>query len=504
MVERLAGDLARGSGTPATRALMLLCVLLVAHPLRAEHLASPAPQQSHWEPLAEEVGQLLATSNNPQATLVIVDNGAIAVLRDYPSTPGSTPGNANAGAGTTPFRLGSITKLFTALTLLHACAATDTALDTPLASVIDKSLWQNPWRETHPIRLNQLIELSAGFADISGREFASAQPLPRLQALALDPESHTTHWTPGLQHSYTNLAPAYSALAVEALTKQSFATYLAQNVLQPVGMPDATLRELTDLPGGFQADGITPIPYWHTIFPAFGGLNATPRQFANLLLRLSRRDLGPALNTALKRRGDLELWQPTSTAAARQGLALGYGAGVYATLRNGQLVYGHGGDADGYRTRFGLMGNSTRGYFVAINSDNPRLLRRLQAVVESALSRGLPTPAPKAELPGRPSHAHLDRFTGSYYPASTRFGISRWRDGKAKSAHIRRVDRRLSMQQGDRTTELLWLGGSLFRRPDDPVATVVFVEAGGVLYLQGELGNWQQQTGRVTTRSTSP
>jgi len=60
------------------------------------------------------------------------------------------------------------------------------------------------------------------------------------------------------------------------------------------------------------------------------------------------------------------------------------------------------------------------------------------------------------------------------------------------------------MQQGDRTTELLWLGGSLFRRPDDPVATVVFVEAGGVLYLQGELGNWQQQTGRVTTRSTSP
>ena len=29
-----------------------------------------------------------------------------------------------------------------------------------------------------------------------------------------------------------------------------------------------------DLPGGFRADGVTEIPYWHMTYPAYGALNA--------------------------------------------------------------------------------------------------------------------------------------------------------------------------------------------------------------------------------------
>lgn len=457
----------------------------------SSQLAAEERAANSWDSLAQEVGRVLAATNNPRAALIIVDHGSIAVSRDYgqqsaPGVPDQTPVQGN-----TPFRLGSITKLFTALALLHASSATNTPLDTPLHDILDQKLWQNPWRQTHPVRLHQLAELSAGFADISGPEFASAEPLPPLKALAIDPDSHTTRWPPGLQHSYTNLAPAYSALAVEVLTGQSFAAYLQRYVLQPLGMPDATLQPLADLPGGFKADGVTPIPYWHTIYPAFGGLNATPNQFANLLLAMTSGNFGPTLNPAIARRGVGELWQPTSTAAARAGLTLGYGAGIYATIRDEQLIYGHGGDADGYRSRFGVIGNSTRGYFLAINSDNPRLLRRLQALVEQQLIIGTDKPVPPVERSSTPPHAALERFVGTYYKASRRFSLGRKQD-EGNAARIHRVGKRLQFKRGSTSTELLWLGGNRFRRNNDPVATLVFVEANNALYLQGELGNWQR------------
>ncbi len=459
---------------------------------------APVKEPATWADLDKQVGQLLAKTPNAMATLIIADNNAIALQRDY-YRPSDTRKNAlntlSGQPGNVPFRLGSITKIFTALALIHATAATNTPLDTPLQNIIDPSLWKNSWRDTHPVQLGQLIELSAGFADISGREFASAQPLPRLQALALDANSHVTHWPPGLQHSYTNLAPAYSALVVEALSGQTFETYLVRHVLKPLGMPTATLQPLANLPGGFRADGKTPIPYWHTLYPAFGGLNTTPREFANFLLKLTRNDFGPELNAALRHRSNHPLWQPTTTAAARAGLALGYGAGIYTTLRDGRLIYGHGGDADGYRSRFGVIAGTTRGYFIAINSDNPQLLRRLQMTIERALIRGTAVGAPTPA--GSPANAtqhqaRLQRFAGEYYPASKRFGINDWQAGGSQKAQVTVVNDRLEMRRGNNAIELIWLGKNLFRRPHDPTATVVFISDNNKQYLQGVLGNWVQ------------
>lgn len=468
---------------------ILLCCTLTCLLGTQRCVAETLEPGTRWSAVGDQVGRLLSTTPNPAAALIIVENGAVALRRDYTKISNTQP---SATVGDTPFRLGSITKTFTALALLHAAAATDTPLDTPLYKIIDKSLWENRWRSTHPVRLHQLIELSAGFQDISQREFASARPLPREDALALDAASHATHWPPGLQHSYTNLSPVYSALAIEALTGTPFETYLQNHVFTPLNMPHATLQPVPGLPGGFRADGTTPIPYWHTIFPSFGGLNATPNEFARFLIRLTRNDFGAALNSALKRRGAVPLWQPVSTAAALAGLPFGYGAGIYSSLRNGHLVFGHGGDADGYRSRYGVVANSDRGYFIAINSDNPKLLRRMRGIVERALIANLPAPAPAAEHVSLPPHSRLQQFIGDYYPASQRFGSIARNPGNDKTVRIEIVNDRLQLRRGRTVTEMIWLGDNQFRRQSDPVATLVFTRFENTLYLHGELGNWQR------------
>ena len=85
-------------------------------------------------------------------------------------------------------------------------------------------------------------------------------------------------------------------------------------------------------------------------------------------------------------------FQPQGTLGSRAGLEVGYGAGVYGWVRHGQLFHGHGGDADGYRSRYGLLREHGRAYLLVINSDNPALLGRMRRALERALTTGLPAP----------------------------------------------------------------------------------------------------------------
>ena len=87
--------------------------------------------------------------------------------------------------------------------------------------------------------------------------------------------------------------------------------------------------------------------------------------------------------------------------------------------------------------------------------------------------------------------AILAAYAGEYYPASVRFGIERWTSGRSARARIEVAEAGLIFSRRQQRTPLIPLGGGRFRRPADPVATVIFArDASGSLYLQGELGNF--------------
>ena len=340
------------------------------------------------------------------------------------------------------------------------------------------------------------MELSAGFGDISGVEFDSAVPIDRKQALATHKPSHVTHWPPGTVHSYSNLPPAFSALAVEQMTGQSFESYLHTHVLAPLGLTQATLKPHPGLPGGFKADGRTEIPYWHTIYPAFGGLNATPKEFASFLLKLTADELPPGLAAAKTHRGAMPLYQPTTTGASRAGLEIGYGAGMYGWERQGFLFAGHGGDADGYRSRFAVVPEAGRAYFLVINTDNAPLLRRLVRFTEQFIVADLRVTQNNSTLE-RDLHAadqsytsFADKFAGRYRRASVRFGVSRLNSCTAATASLSFAKTQLLWNRGSSQQVLNPEGRGLYRLSGQRLASVALVDEGGKRMVQGDLGNW--------------
>jgi hypothetical protein len=294
-----------------------------------------------------------------------------------------------------------------------------------------------------------------------------------------------------LQHSYSNVPPGISAAVVEKLTGSSFETAAEQLVFEPLGMKGASFLPVAGLPGGFQADGHTEIPYWHMTFRAFGALNASPDGMARLLeALLNQGHIGgmPAVDPDSAAR----MFRSETSLGARHGLDITYSAGLYGWVRDGHVFQGHGGDADGYRSRFGLLTDARRGYLLGINIDDPSLLRRMQNRVERALIADLPVPpAPApADLPAQT----LTRYSGTYYPSSFRFDIDGWRAGKAAMAHIEVNDGHLWFHHRGSAERLIPVAADQFRREGDPAVSAVFATLDGTLYLQGELGNFVRTT----------
>ncbi len=408
----------------------------------------------------------------------------------------------------TSMRFGSITKTFTALTLLTLARDGLVKLQQPVAQLLPEPIFTNPWSAVAPLRVRHLLELSAGLPDLSAAEWNNAKPLSLAQALTLDPRKRRLLWPPGLQHSYSNSVPGISQALIEALGDAALEPLMQRQVFAPLGMAGASLSAQAQLPGGYQADGKTPIPYWHMTFPAFGALNATLSDMSLGLRWLILQGCkwqgdkcthdaaaGSTAPLGFKTAERRALFEPTATAAAAAGLKVGYAAGIYPRIRFGTLFYGHGGDADGYRSRYGFDPRSGHGYLVVINSDNPSLVGRLV----SQLERHLATPRDKPPLAPLPK---ASEFTGRYYPSSARFDVERWRRGDATEARVALGPDGLVFTRNARQTALLPVAGALlpgaalFRRADDPVASVAFTTTllpGSKVpatLLQGELGNY--------------
>lgn len=391
----------------------------------------------------------------------------------------------------TLWRVGSVTKSFTGVATLIAAREFGFDLDDPVARHLPAPPYRNRWEASHPVRIAHLLEHTSGLLDLSRREFDSSDPAPLdlAQAFAVDPQSHITQWPPGLHSSYSNVGAGIASLVIERLSGQTFEDFLASRVLQPLGMRDSGLllddRARARLATGYDRDGRSVMPYWHVIFRAFGGLNATTADMAKYLDWLLRADGAPLLTAEERARMEI----PQTTLTARTGLRYGYGLGLYAYEHEGQLWMGHGGDADGYLSRLGYLPGAGLGYFLTINAFNGDALEAMQARIETLLTRDRPRPLPPPVATLMP--AQLEIFAGCYAAATRRFG---WTTEDVDLFLSVRVegDRLVARNPNGRKREWVPVNAAHFRRPDEPVATLGFArDEEGTLFLQGDVGTFR-------------
>jgi D-alanyl-D-alanine carboxypeptidase len=265
------------------------------------------------------------------------------------------------------FRIGSITKQFTAVSILQLVAAGKLRLDDDVVQYVPD--FPNQGRR---ITIAQLLSHTSGIPNYTAQaNFRSApqRDLTLRQIFGLI-KGRPFNFEPGTDWAYCNTGYVLLGAVIEKVSGQSYASYLQKHIIEPAGLTHTTY--------GFSPQGVpAQVPGYSR---TYGGtwmaavdLNATQAYAAGALMS-DVDDLlkwERALESGRIVRRDL-LAQAQSPVRLTSGQwAPGYGFGWELTRVDGYAAAGHGGTISGFRS-YELSIPET-GLFVAIlcNCDRP-------------------------------------------------------------------------------------------------------------------------------------
>lgn len=402
----------------ALQAAIIACLII-------SNALSAVAQNIDFKKLESVISAELAETNTPGAAIAVVRGGRVVFARGF--------GAANVETGepvTTEmlFRIGSMTKTFTALALLSLAEEGKLRLDEPIGNYV-KGL--NP--KLAQITPHQLLAHTSGIRD-EGRPYGAHDETALLETVRGWKEDYL-FTEPGRIFSYSNLNYALLGAAIEETSGKPFADAMNERVYKPLGMSRTTFRPTQamtyPLAQGHNARGnakpvvVRPytdnVPNWAAGY-MFSSVNDLAR-FVVAFLNDGKLDGKQAI-------APKNIVKASSGAVDIPGLdAVKYGYGLRVEEIRGVPVVSHGGAIPG----FGAQMIMSPGHRVAVIVLANRSGARLDKTVETALEMMLPLKAkpetkPPVFLPL--TAQQMQSYTGIYRHSPRQFFEILVRDGK--------------------------------------------------------------------------
>lgn len=417
---------------------------------------SPAASPAAASPLAlalDSIGrQFFATAGVPSVSIAVYRGGEPVLVRAY--------GAANTGTGAqagpeTVYRIGSVTKQFTAAAILRLVEHGKLSLD----DEITKYLPDYPTRGNR-VTIHHLLNHTSGIKSYTelGAKWASrwSDDLTHEQMLALF-RDEPFDFTPGERWKYNNSGYYLLGMVIETVTGRPYAGYLESEFFRPLGLRHTSYCPNQPAAGhaeGYQvgSGGTTPAPALSMTHPyAAGALCSTAEDLARWTDALTE---GRAVSPESFRR-------MTAATVLPSGTDTGYGYGLArGKLENAQRI-AHGGGIHGFVSYLSHYPEQDVTIAVLTNSTgtNPQKL-------EETLARrvlGIPEPA----VEDRPlAAAERARYVGTYDLG--RLQIRVFEEG----------EKLVAQATNQPATRLLHQGSDEFRPEVDPAIRIVFRVSG--------------------------
>lgn len=438
--------------------------------------AEEEPPPKTLEELEFRIKEVLSETNTPGAAVVLTSKDEILWIGSlgFADVEKEKPVTEE-----TMFRVGSISKSLVGLTLLRLHEKNLLDLNDPLKELAPELSTDNPWKETSPVRLIHLLEHTAGYDDMSLREYAISDPHITLEeALNVNPRTRESRWTPGKHASYSNVGPSTAAYAAEKAVGRPFEELVQEQLFEPLNMDTATFFLTTSaeerLTKSYGSDGITEIPYSHIIFRPSGAANVTPAEMGNFIQMLLNRGTFKG-ETLLSPESADRFERPETPLSARQNLQMGFGPGSFKTMKDGFVFVGHDGGIDGFLSSYGYLPEHGLGYFCSINSSSGQAFSEILNLIQSYLTQDLEKPA----LPERASlsYEELALYTGYYETFTPRMEASRFLEVILGLTRIGQENGKLYIHplMGE-SKELIPVGDGKFRGSGESKATNAFIQ----------------------------
>lgn len=306
----------------------------------------------------------------------------------------------------TQFRIGSLTKTFTAVLVLRL--RDEGLLD--LADPLEKHL---PGTEAGEATIYQLLGHSAGLGAESPAPWWERTPGSLRPELADVLGEQTRMHPPGRRHHYSN--PGYTVLGalIEALRGESWAQVLRSELLEPLGMHRTSPQREAPHAGGWAvhpwADAMLPEPAEDLGLMAPAGqlwsTTADLLRFAAFLVEGDDRVLCAA---------SVEEMREPSAPPEAGGWEGNYGLGLQVIRRKGRTLVGHTGSLPGFLAALWFCAEDDVAAVVFANATSGPLVGEVAAELVDIVAETEPRiPEPWRPLPE--VDAELLALTGPWY-----------------------------------------------------------------------------------------
>lgn len=356
----------------------------------------------------------LADGGIAGAVVVVVRGGDVLLAKGYgyADLESRTP----VDAGTTLFRPGSVSKLFTWTAVMQLVEQGRIDLDRDVNEYLD---FEIPPRDGgKPVTMRDIMTHTPGFEE---RVKKLITPNPDdLQPLG----QYLAEWVPvrifpaGSTPAYSNYATSLAGYIVERVSGQPFDDYLDQNIFEPLGMTNSTFRQ--PLPARLEAqmskgyaDTSGEPEAFEIVVPApAGSLSSTGADMAKFMIaHLQQGEYNGAriLSPETARR----MHETTLTMVPPLNrMALGF----YETDLNGYDAIAHGGDTQWFHSYLHLFLDEGVGLYISMNSAGKAgasgSIRG--ALYEMFTDRYLPGPDPSGEVDAEMAAEHAALMAGVY------------------------------------------------------------------------------------------
>ncbi|HEX7878772.1 MAG TPA: serine hydrolase domain-containing protein [Candidatus Eisenbacteria bacterium] len=357
----------------------------------------------------------MAAAHIPGAAFVFIRDHRVILARGYGLA--DVEAHRAVAVDSTIWRVGSISKVFTATAVMQLVDRGLVELDAPIDRYVHKV--SIPATFPDPVTVRQLLDHTAGFDEIRpGTQAASRDSLLPLADFLRHRLVRVR--PPGRTIAYSTYGMTLAGELVEEVSGQPFERYMEENIWRPLGMSRTCInvpeRWLGHTARGYELSGdslaVQPWEWYHTI-PA-SSINATASDMARFLL--AHLDYGAAASERLfDERTGMEMQRQQVTMDPRlPGFALGFYEDYVGKLR----VLEHGGNTAGFSAELLLIPGHHAGFFVVNHLEGSRLRDNLKWAL---LQRYYPAARERHQVPplttAAPSSAV--RFAGQYVPTSS-------------------------------------------------------------------------------------
>lgn len=367
-----------------------------ADPDRRAKLASAFPE---IEALVEKER---ANAGAPAMALGVVVDGELAFVTGKGARDLEKGGDVN---GRTVFRIGSITKIFTAMAAQRLAADHTIDLDAPAERYLPElARIRYPSSDAGPFTVRQMMTYSSGlplagaFDDTrTDRDVEEREVLDSLSGASLVS-------APGSEVRYSNLAFGLLGILVGRAAHEPFRAYVTRTVLGPLGMRQTVWSEREVAPGTLAtayakvADAPRPVPHWRLgASEGSGGLYASVDDMARFVAfqldawpPRSGPEQGPLRRAAVREshRGgvlsNLVMRRGPDESRGVFGSSAGLGWWIHRDCDFDEMVVKDGG-MEGYRSAVLLLPD--RGVGIIAFANYPVDMLRISKLAASALSR---------------------------------------------------------------------------------------------------------------------